>query len=298
MMASWRANLARWRQAADTLVGINRRNLMLVYPHNERRHYQYGDDKLLAKEALSAAGVPVPDTLAVCRGLFAVESTLAELRRHDEFVIKPVRGSQGKGILVVVGRTGPAEWQGAGGAPLGVEELRRHLANIVFGAWSKTMEDEAIVEPRLVASEKLQAICSEGLPDLRVIVLRGRALMAMLRVPTKRSKGKANLHQGGIGLGIDLRTGRVTHAAQQGRSISHHPDTGSALVGLEVPDWERALDAAALAAQAIPLGYMGVDVVFDRHRGPLVLEVNVRPGLEIQNVSRQGLRPMTVEGLQ
>jgi glutathione synthase/RimK-type ligase-like ATP-grasp enzyme len=32
-----------------------------------------------------------------------------------------------------------------------------------------------------------------------------------------------------------------------------------------------------------------VDIVVDRERGPLVLEINARPGLEIQNVVGRGL---------
>jgi len=40
--------------------------------------------------------------------------------------------------------------------------------------------------------------------------------MAMLRLPTKESGGKANLQQGAIGLGIDMASG-VTTSAVQGR---------------------------------------------------------------------------------
>ena len=39
-----------------------------------------------------------------------------------------------------------------------------------------------------------------------------------------------------------------------------------------------------------PLGYLGVDLVVDAKLGPQVLEINVRPGLEIQNVNAMGLR--------
>ncbi len=43
------------------------------------------------------------------------------------------------------------------------------------------------------------------------------------------------------------------------------------------------------ASHAIPLGYIGVDICIDQTRGPLVLEVNGRPGIEIQNVQKRGL---------
>ncbi|MRR31196.1 alpha-L-glutamate ligase-like protein, partial [bacterium] len=38
------------------------------------------------------------------------------------------------------------------------------------------------------------------------------------------------------------------------------------------------------------LGYLGVDLVIDRDRGPLLLELNARPGLAIQLANRHGLR--------
>jgi hypothetical protein len=38
------------------------------------------------------------------------------------------------------------------------------------------------------------------------------------------------------------------------------------------------------------LGSLGVDVVIDREQGPLLLELNARPGLDIQIANMSGLR--------
>jgi predicted ATP-grasp superfamily ATP-dependent carboligase len=38
------------------------------------------------------------------------------------------------------------------------------------------------------------------------------------------------------------------------------------------------------------LGYLGVDIVLDRDKGPMLLELNARPGISIQNANRFGLR--------
>ncbi len=56
-----------------------------------------------------------------------------------------------------------------------------------------------------------------------------------------------------------------------------------------MPSWDGVKDVARRAAAAVPLGYLGCDVVVDEHRGPLILEINARPGLEIQNVHGYGL---------
>lgn len=271
------------------LVGINRRNVELVYPHNDRRHYRIADDKLLAKRLLVPAGVPMPETLGVCEGLFDVPRAVEALRDREHFVIKPACGAGGDGILVVGARTGEDRWRDAAGREIGVADLRRHFANIVFGAYSKELEDRAFVERRIEPHALFRALWADGLCDVRVITLRAEPVLAMVRVPTRESAGRANLHQGGLGLAVDLDSGRTVRALHRRALVEAHPETGSPLLGLEIPQWGLVLEVARRAAEAVPLGYLGVDLVLDRDCGPLVLEINARPGLEIQNVHGRGL---------
>jgi alpha-L-glutamate ligase-like protein len=276
----------RWLDSfrPDVVVGINRRNAELIYPHNARRNYRFGDDKLLAKAHLQAAGVPVPATLAVCDGLYAVDRTIDVLVARDTFVVKPSRASGGAGILALTGRDASGAWLTAGGTRVDRDRLRKHLADIVFGAFGNELEDVAYAEICIQAHPSLQAMWSEGLADVRVLTLKGLPFMAMLRIPTRGSDGRANLHQGGIGAAIDLGTGRITRALCRGQLVDTHPDSGSPLVGGQIPNWPEVLHAASRAALAVPLGYLGVDLVIDHAGRPLVLEINVRPGIEIQNV--------------
>ena len=113
--------------------------------------------------------------------------------------------------------------------------------------------------------------------------------MGMVRIPTLASGGRANLHQGGIGVAMNLATGVTFRAVSRGESVLRHPETGGALIGRQLPHWEQTLEVARLAAASVPLGYVGVDIVVDAVRGPLVLELNARPGLEIQNINGRGL---------
>jgi alpha-L-glutamate ligase-like protein len=274
----------------ELVYGINRRNLALVYPNNARRNYPFADDKLLAKERFAARDVPTPETLAVCDGLFAVPGVVEALRGRGRFVVKPSNGSGGGGILVV-GEWDPERqaWRKAGGSALSPLQLARHLADVVFGVYSNQLEDRAFVEVRVEPHPLFSALWQDGLCDVRVIVLRGRPVMSMIRVPTAESGGRANLHQGGLGIAVDLESGRTFRALHHGRAIERHPESGAPLVGLELPSWPEVLEVAGRAASAVPLGYLGVDVVVDRERGPQVLEINARPGLEIQNVNGRGL---------
>jgi alpha-L-glutamate ligase-like protein len=284
--AAWLAEARRRRQA---LVGINLRNVALVYPNNPRRHFPIADDKLLAKQYLQRADVPVPRTVAVCEGLFAVRDTVAALLSLEHFVLKPATGSGGAGILVVGERIAGGAWRRSENRKVTAGELEKHLADIVFGAWSKSLEDKAFVESRVFPHPFFATLWSDALCDIRVITLSGEPLMSMIRVPTTHSGGRANLHQGGLGIAVDLRSGRTVRALHRGRAIARHPETDVPLLDLEVPLWSEVLEVARRAARSVPLGYLGVDVVLDRERGPLVLEINVRPGLEIQNVNGRGL---------
>src|SRR5262249_53437323 len=148
--------------------------------------------------------------------------------------------------------------------------------------------DEAILQQRIRLHPTFQAITYKGIPDVRVIVYRNEPAMAMLRLPTKESNGRANLHQGGLGAGVDLASGITHHAVQHNRFIDCHPDTGRPVVGMRVPYWQEVIALSRRVAEAVGLGYIGVDVVVDETHGPLLLEANARPGLAIQIANGRG----------
>jgi alpha-L-glutamate ligase-like protein len=235
-------------------------------------------------------GVGLAKTLVVCDGLYAIPQTLATLRTLEHFVVKPANASGGAGIIVVGERASDGVWKKAGGTgQVTIDEIRYRLGEIVFGAFSGDLDDRAFVEERIFPHQVFQDFWGGGLCDVRVITLDALPFLAMVRVPTFESDGRANLHQGGIGLAVDIDTGLTTRAYYRGRAITHHPEGGGLLLGVQLPDWQGILDTARRAARSVRLGYLGVDVVVDQVRGPMVLEVNARPGLEIQNVHARGL---------
>ena len=149
--------------------------------------------------------------------------------------------------------------------------------------------DQALVQQRVQLHPAFEAIAYKGIPDVRVILYRNEPAMAMLRLPTQASNGRANLHQGGIGAGVDLDTGLTIHAVQRNRFVAEHPDTKVPLVGLQVPYWDEVLRPVPPRGQAVGLGYVGVDIVVDANEGPMLLEANARPGLAIQIANGRGL---------
>lgn len=275
-----------WKAISDTF-GMNRRNVELVYPRNARRDLYLADDKLAAKERLAAHGVPVPGTVAVCRGLRDIPRTLEVLDTRGNVVLKPASGAAGNGVMLLGPRT-RGGWEASRGVKSRAE-LEHHLANIVFGAFSSDISDHALVEERVQVDPAVLALSGRGVADIRVLTLDGEAFLAMLRVPTLGSAGRANLHQGAIGVAVELSSGHTTRARHVSRAVTHHPDTGASLLGITVPRWRDVVQVAVAAARAVPLGFLGVDILLDRSLGPLVVEINARPGLEIQNIHGVGL---------
>jgi len=108
-------------------------------------------------------------------------------------------------------------------------------------------------------------------------------------LPTRASRGRANLHQGAAAAGIDLRDGTTVGGVYRSRKVAQHPDTHAPIAGMVVPHWDRILDAAVRLADGLEMGYVGIDFVLDEHLGPLVLEANARPGLSIQLANRATL---------
>ena len=282
-------NRARLQEFSLATLGINARNRGLVRRLNPRKNYPLANDKLETKRLMEEAGVPVPKTFEVFSSMLQARGASERLAGRESFVVKPSQGAAGSGILVLVGRENGA-WLDAGGQACRADRLNRHVANIIFGNFAHGLSDRALVEERLIQGELLAGDRFPGLPDLRVIALEGRQIMAMLRLPTKRSGGRANLHQGAIGVGVDIDSGRTLEAIDRGRSIRKHPDSGARLVGRTLEGWKELREVARMAAAAVPLGYLGLDLCVDASRGPLVLEVNARPGLEIQNANGRGLR--------
>jgi len=279
-----------WRRLREAgVLGINGRNALYTLRWNERGLYPRVDDKLATKQLCEAAGIPAPRLLAAARHHYELRRLLAELEAHESFVLKPARGAMGNGIIVVMGHRG-AGFVRSGGRALSREGFVYHAAGIISGLYSLAgQSDVAMVEERLEAHPALAALCTEGVPDVRVIVYRGYPVMSMTRLPTAASGGRANLHQGAIGAGIDLATGRTHRAILRGREVGENPDTGRRVVGCAIPAWERVLETAVRATDQTGLGYVGADVVIDAARGPMILEMNARPGLAIQLANGAGL---------
>jgi len=273
------------------VLGINERNLAFIQESNPRALYPRVDDKTITKGICYTHDIPVPETYCVIRRYGDVRRFLQIIGDRSEFVVKPSTGAAGRGIVVISRRNGN-DFETPSGRAVSWGDLRYHLSTILSGLFSLGAQmDSVIVEQRIIIHPALERIAVGGTPDVRVILYRHVPVMAMVRLPTIQSQGRANLHQGAAAAAVHLVTGRTFGGVCNDRMISRHPDTGELIGGLEIPGWRDLLASSMKLSDALEMGYVGVDFVIDAKVGGVVLEANARPGLAIQVAHRIGLLP-------
>lgn len=280
-------------------LGMNARNFLYIARFNNGASKRRADDKLETKQALLSENIPTAKILHIFRTRQNIKKYLWDLPTTG-FVIKPSRGFGGEGILVF------DKWGGniatsVSGKTYTLKQIKSHILDIFDGIYSlQSLPDIAYIEERIKPNNFFKKLAPIGLPDIRVIVFNKIPIMAMVRLPTERSNGKANLHQGAVGIGIEMRTGITNYAFSAGKMVKRIPDTKVKAAGIKIPEWDNILLLASKTQTAVGLGYAGVDIVLDRNKGPVVIEVNARPGLSIQNVNQASLRARleTVENLK
>lgn len=270
------------------VLSINQRNSDFVLRYNQRKYFPLVDNKLKTKQLAIQAGIAVPTLYGVVETEHDITRLDQLLESYSDFVVKPAQGSGGDGIIVFIGRA-LNRFRQINGKLYSTQELGYHISCILSGAYSLGgHSDVAMIERRVIVDPVFSEISYEGVPDIRIITLLGYPAMAMVRLPTRLSGGRANLHQGAIGIGVDLATGLTLGGVSHNDAIDFHPDTLNPVVGIQVPYWDKILDIASRCYELTNLGYMGVDIVLDKDQGPVLLELNARPGLNIQIANREG----------
>ncbi len=271
------------------VLGMNQRNHGYIMRYNRRADYPDVDDKLRTKTLAQKFGVATAGLIGSIHYQHEVKHFCDLVESVPDFVIKPGHGSGGRGILVIKSHDG-VNFHKANGEICNFAFIYEHISNILSGLYSLGGQvDYALFERCIDFSDIYSRFSFQGVPDVRLIVFRGYPVMSMIRLATRESDGRANLHQGAVGVGLSIRDGRPLFAASHNREITHHPDTGAALSELVVPDWDVHLELAARCAEMTALGYFGADIATDRMLGPLLLELNARPGLAIQIANGHGL---------
>lgn len=265
------------------IMGLNARE-QYISQLNSPEAFTLADDKIYSREILAQHNIPVPAIHALISDRFQAKNFDFE-KLPKSFVIKPSQGSRGRGILVLK-RYKKGVYQKPDRTFVTHRQIIKQCISILEGYHSLSATDTVIIEEILEVSSDFSDICTIGLPDIRVIVVNLVPLMAMLRLPTLESEGKANLHAGALCFGIDMRTGRLFHGISNEGEIT----LDAKLRNFVIPEWDRILEVAAECQEASRIGYVGADITLDKNIGPVVIELNAQPGLGIQNANDAPLR--------
>lgn len=270
-------------------MGMNSRNARLVKAVNPPSAIRLVNSKVACKRRMADLEIPTPETYDIIYSARSFSDIPWDNLRGKSIVIKPDHGFGGNGILILRWSKRQKGWL-RGGHLYGEPDIMRHIRDILDGQYSKgNVQDRAVIEEMIVGHKFFKELGSVGLADIRVIVYNGVPIMAMLRLPTHMSGGRANLHAGGVGIGVDIGTGITTTAIHNNQLVAVHPETAASLDDRRVPKWRKILEVAVATQRATKLGYTGVDIVLDEHGRVLVLEANARPGLAIQTANLAGL---------
>src|SRR3989337_3387647 len=286
---------------ASLILGLNARTQLFTYRYNSLQGKKIADSKLQTARVLGKTEVTLPKIYKKFKNPEDIEKFDWE-SLPNSFAVKPSRGLGGEGIIVVKKKIKDGEgWITTQRERVTVDDLKFHVLDILEGAFSMRNEpDVAFIEEYIGRHKAFKKYAYRGTPDIRVVVFNKVPVMAMLRLPTKESGGRANLHQGAIAVGIDMATGITTKAYLNGDYIRFKPDTKRKLHGIKIPFWTHVLESAVAAGEATQLGYYGADVILHPDKGPMILELNYQPGLSIQLANAAGLKKRLerVEDLQ
>jgi alpha-L-glutamate ligase-like protein len=283
------AGIVTWLKE-EGILGMNSRNGEYIMMWNARSSFPSVDDKLITKRLAAKHRIPTPALYHVIENHGDIKGFERSLGDHREFVLKPARGTGGSGIVLVTDYT-DLGFVKQSGSVITHEDFVYHISDILAGIHSlEGLEDRAIIESLVHPAPVFASVTYEGVPDVRIIAYKGVPAMAMVRLPTRASDGKANIHRGALGAGIEMSTGTTLSAVHGSDLVALHPDTGNPIEGIPIPGWREMLLTAAKGIDMTGLGFLGVDLVIDRTEGPLMLEMNARPGLQIQMANRAGLK--------
>ncbi len=263
----------------------------------EKYRFLY-DNKLVFNRFFSSLGFPLAKIYGVYNPVFGYTTDGRNLRNASdlgdwlqtsgvqEFVFKPLEGTQGHKILVFVGRTAddPGEFVTLDGDTYDVERI---VASTKEDAVLKTSNPGAdtrsyLIEQRIRQHPDLTALIGPTLCCIRVqtiITLEGtpRIIAAVFKVQPDPI-GVDHLMHGAVGAWVDLDSG-VLGRGRTRRDLAYIslvPGTNTPFVGFQLPYWPEVRDLALRAAAAFPwVRSVGWDIAISE-QGPVLIEGNER----------------------
>lgn len=187
------------------------------------------------------------------------------MRGNSEVIIKPLDG-----------------WEG-----VGVRAWKMGDSNGVRQLFNQLHTKSLLVEQKIAQHEDME-FNNKSVNTIRVYTACGKnskkaqVFKATLRIGVGESIVD-NSHNGGCAYEIDLETGIVCSRGwgQRYRDNIIHPLSNRAVMGFKIPFWQEVINMCSFAAELIPaVQFIGWDVAITQD-GPLLIEGNHDPDLDM-----------------
>jgi hypothetical protein len=158
-------------------------------------------------------------------------------------------------------------------------------------------------QSRVSPHAAIREVCGNRLATVRLLtILRGgkpQVLRACWKIPGGAQIADNFWRQGNLLAQLDLDSGRVTRVIKGSSNgyeeVSHHPDSGVRILGMNVPNWDKVTELAMEGAKLLPeLPLVGWDIA-PIDAGAVLVEPNVTPDFQLHQLAdRRGLLEPTL----
>ncbi len=304
------------------ILWLNKRNINYIKKRNPKKQIRLANSKYHTKKFLAERGIPVPQTLWVIKNRKKLFQYNFNKFKTENFVVKPNQWSKWRWIFIIkklkereANNTLKGQWSRhkwlkkrreiiysykeelfnnqlfiVNKKKLSDRWLKQQLVSIIDGQYSIGSKNDVILIEELVKpSKEFLPFCEHGLADIRIICFNLVPIAAMLRMPTKKSGGKANLAQWGIGFGVDISSGKIVSMKNKKRiHYESFPEEFTSFFHKKINNRDDMLLYSSSIQYFTNIGFIGLDRVLTP-QWPKILEINARAWIEIQNIT---LKPL------
>lgn len=202
----------------------------------------------------------------------SIEELKSFLNKHEYFMIKPYDGLGGHGVKKMCSKD--------------ITDINEF--------YNKLKEEKLFLEEYVIQHSEINKICDKSVNTIRIMTFGYNGKSEILFAAMRFGNGKANVdnfHQGGMGVLVDIETGKLVGQAfnKDLHYFDSHPTSNIKFDGFQIPNWDKVKKLvleAALVNQHIHVVGWDVAVTED---GATFIEGNRRPGFDlVQVLSKRG----------
>jgi len=155
-----------------------------------------------------------------------------------------------------------------------------------------------LFQSRVSPHAAVREVCGDRLATVRLLtILRGgkpEVLRACWKIPGGEQAADNFWRQGNLLAQLDLDSGRVRRvirgSSYKYEEVTHHPDSGVRILGMNVPNWDKVTELAMEGAKLLPeLPLVGWDIA-PIDAGAVLVEPNVTPDFQLHQLAdRRGI---------